>query len=74
MTATAPMEPKPAPAAQARTSRGAISLIKAADGRILALEAELRRRESEMATLGAQLQQAKVRDGICRQLRLSIIF
>lgn len=60
LTATAPLEPRPAPAAQARTSRGAISLIKAADARILALEAELRRREAEGAALSAQLQQAQV--------------
>lgn len=60
MTATAPLEPKPAPAAAQRTSRGAISLIKAADGRILALEGDVRRREAEAAALQAQLVQAQV--------------
>lgn len=57
---TAPLEPRPAPAAAAKTSRGAISLIKAADSRILALEAEVRRREEAQQALGAQVQQAKV--------------
>lgn len=60
LTATAPLEPRPAPAAQARTSRGAVSLIKAADARILALEAELRRREAEGAAQAEQLRQAQV--------------
>ena len=63
MTATAPLVPQPAPAAQARTSRGAISLIKAADARILSLEAEARRREAEAAGLATRLQQAQVRRG-----------
>lgn len=60
ITLTAPLEPRPAPVAAARTSRGAISLIKAADSRILALEADVRRREGEAGTLQAQLAQAKV--------------
>lgn len=42
------------------TSRGAISLIKAADSRILQLEADVRRREGELAQLNDQLAQAQV--------------
>lgn len=60
MTITAPLEPCPAPAAAAKTSRGAISLIKAADSRILQLEADVRRREGELAELSGRLGQAQV--------------
>lgn len=60
ITLSAPLEPRPAPAAAAKTSRGAISLIKAADGRILQLEADVRRREGELAALNTQLAQAQV--------------
>lgn len=60
MAARSDAECKPAPAAQARTSRGAISLIKAADQRILALEADLKRREGELQGLEQQLQRAQV--------------
>lgn len=59
MTASAPLEPRPAPAAAARTSFGAVSLIKAADSRILALEGELRRREGELAAASQQLAAAQ---------------
>lgn len=48
MAISRPLEPKPSPAAQAKTSKGALSLIKAADSRVLALEAELRRSEGEL--------------------------
>lgn len=61
--AAAAADPKPAPAATAKTSRGAISLIKAADHRILALEAELKRREGQLAELEQQLGAAQVRRG-----------
>lgn len=60
MAARPDAECKPAPAAQARTSRGGISLIKAADQRILALEADLKRREGELQGLEQQLQRAQV--------------
>ncbi|KAI7844734.1 hypothetical protein COHA_001619 [Chlorella ohadii] len=59
MTITAPLELRPAPAAAAKTSRGAISLIKAADSRILQLEADVRRREGELAELNGRLAQAQ---------------
>ncbi|GAB4818323.1 hypothetical protein N2152v2_005369 [Parachlorella kessleri] len=53
------LECKPSPAAQAKTSRGAISLIKAADQRILALESDLKRREAQLQGLEAQLTKAQ---------------
>ncbi|PRW50911.1 basal body [Chlorella sorokiniana] len=59
MTITAPLEPRPSPAAAAKTSRGAISLIKAADSRILQLEADVRRREGELSELSGRLAQAQ---------------
>jgi len=51
----------PAPAAAAKTSRGAIPILKAADSRILRLEADVRRREGELAELNGRLAQAQVR-------------
>jgi hypothetical protein len=60
ITLSTPVQPRPAPAAAPKTSRGAISLIKAADSRILALEAEGRRRDAELDAVLEQLQQAKV--------------
>ena len=60
MSLSRPLEPKPSPAAAARTSQGALSLIKAADGRIQALEEELRRRDGELQGLAGQLQAAQV--------------
>lgn len=60
ITISAPLEPRPAPAAAAKTSRGAVSLIKAADSRILQLEGDVRRREGELEVLNGQLAQAQV--------------
>lgn len=48
MTCSAPLQPRPSPAAAAKASRGAISLLKAADARVLSLESELRQRDCEL--------------------------
>lgn len=64
MNLSLPVQQQPAPSAAAKTSRGAVSLIKAADSRILALEDEMRRQEAEREAVQEQLRQAQV--GGCR--------
>ncbi|KAL4853675.1 Centrosomal protein [Chlorella vulgaris] len=62
---TAPLEPRPAPAALAKTSRGGISLLRVADTRIASLEAAVRRQDAEAQDLQEKLQQAQ--DGLARR-------